>query len=109
MTQQKVNRLYPASRLHEINLTFSCTAPYDYIDVNTTLIIFPGETSRCIAINITDDGALEGNQTFQIVISTSDSDVNLENFITDVVIDDDDSKIVATNTNCNSTNHTNVL
>jgi hypothetical protein len=53
----------------------------------------PGDT-HCINVSITDDGALEGDETFSVALTltTSDPNVVLETDMTTITITDDDSE-----------------
>ena len=65
----------------------------DYTFASTD-VIFPSgsndSTPRCVNIDITDDAALEENQTFTVTLTTSDPDVLTENDMTDITIEDND-------------------
>ena len=67
--------------------------------LTSTEITFPSgstdSTSGCVNIDITDDAALERNQTFTVTLSTSDSDILLGNDMTVIIIEDNDSKYVS--------------
>ena len=56
-------------------------------------------TKVCIEIGIIEDEALEGNQTFVVILDSSDSGVLLGNSITTVIILDNDG-ITAIHVNC---------
>ena len=66
---------------------------FDYL-LDLSDLIFPSgsmkDSSRCVSINITDDAALEGNQTFTVTLTTSDPDVLLGNDMTVITIEDND-------------------
>ena len=61
-------------------------------------IIFPSEsannTMKCADVTITDDTALEGNQTFTVILSTLNPGVVLEDSETLITIEDDDSVLL---------------
>ncbi len=64
------------------------------MDTNNSITIGPGEILQCITVTTIDDDALEGNQTFLFIISSTDSDVILKNNVTTVIIQDNDSKLI---------------
>ena len=51
-----------------------------------------GGAARCVNISIIDDRALEDNETFTVVLTTSDPDVILGTSRTTVTITDNDGK-----------------
>ena len=69
---------------------FFLTAPFDYTSVDADVVIPAGETEICVSINITDDNALEGDQDYLLVVSSTDPGVILGNFVTSVIITDND-------------------
>ena len=67
---------------------------YDFTFPSTNLTFLRGSTdstSECANISITDDTALEGNQTFTVTLTTSDPDVAVRNRMTLITIEDNDS------------------
>ena len=69
----------------------------DYIFAPSNLTFPSGSTDStpgCVNISITDDAALEGNQTFTVTLTTSDPDVLLGNNVTVVTIEDNDSVLL---------------
>ena len=67
----------------------------DFILATSYEIFTSGSTdnaTRCVDIAIIDDDALEGNQTFIVVLNTSDPDVIFLNNETAITIRDDDSE-----------------
>jgi hypothetical protein len=73
-------------------------ADTDFINTTSTSLDFavgsmPGDT-HCINVSITDDSALEGDETFSValMLTTSDPNVTLGNDTTAVTITDDDGK-----------------
>ena len=71
---------------------------YDYT-FSSSDITFPSgsndSTAGCVNINITDDAALEGNQTFTVTLTTSDPDVLLGNNVTVITIEDNDGVLLS--------------
>ena len=68
----------------------------DYIFVPSDVTYPSGSTDgtpNCVNISITDDAALEGNQTFIVMLTTSDPDVLLGNDLTITSISDDDGML----------------
>lgn len=65
----------------------------DYIN-DSSIEVFPsGSTdgvSRCLDITILDDDAIEGNQTFNVTVTTLDPDVLLWAYVTTVTITGND-------------------
>ncbi len=63
----------------------------DYGGITTNLTFAIGVTSQCIDISIFEDNALEGNQSFQFVLSSNDRGVALfENSTSLITIMDND-------------------
>ena len=65
----------------------------DYTFTSSKITFPSGSTNNtpgCVSINITDDTALEGNQTFTVTLTTSDPDVLLGNDTTVITILDND-------------------
>ncbi len=61
-------------------------------------LTFPASASdsdmtQCLDVNITDDAALEGDETFTVTLTTSETYVMLGNNETEVTISDNDGKI----------------
>jgi len=72
------------------------TADEDYIR-NDTELVFPnpsnGSMEACLDITIIDDMAVESNETFLVILSSSDPDVRLQNNISVItIVDAGDSK-----------------
>ncbi len=68
-------------------------ASSDYAIISSVLIFISGSTdnaTRCVDISILEDNALEGNQTFTVVVATSDPDVMFQTSMTSVTITDND-------------------
>jgi hypothetical protein len=59
----------------------------------------PDSAARCVNIPILDDGALEGNETFTLTLTTSDPDVMLGNNVTTITIIDNEGRKVPEGTN----------
>ena len=56
--------------------------------------MFPaGKTEICVSINITDDNALEGDQDFLLILSSTDPAVTLANNLTEIIIVDNDGML----------------
>ena len=64
---------------------------YDYVSVYG--MISAGGMLFCVDINITDDGALEGDQYFSLYLYSDDPGVLLGNNVTSIRIIDNDSKL----------------
>ena len=45
---------------------------------------------ECVNVNIIDDGALEIDETFTVILTTSDSAVTLDTDVTTIIITDND-------------------
>lgn len=54
----------------------SITEMTDYVPMNQ-LFIFQSNTPMCASVNITDDGVVEDMEVFQVILSSSDPDVNI--------------------------------
>jgi len=69
----------------------------DYLE-NSTMLLFPSNSSNnaqeCINILIVDDNILEPNQTFSVLLNTSDSDVNVQNGRLEIIIVDNDCEFL---------------
>ncbi len=66
---------------------------YDYRRLSSNEIFTSGSTNnavRCVNINILDDDALESNQTFTVMLTTSDPDVNIQTSTTLLTVTDND-------------------
>jgi hypothetical protein len=79
-------------------LSASAMADTDFINTTFTSLDFavgsmPGDT-HCINVSITDDSALEGDETFNVALTltTSDPNVVLGTDMTTITITNDDSK-----------------
>jgi hypothetical protein len=67
----------------------------DYTSISEVEIFTSGSpdgASRCVDIPILDDGALEGEQTFTLTLTTSDPDVMLGNNVTTITIIDNEGR-----------------
>lgn len=72
---------------------YAAMAGFDYTSISIGQVFASGSangTMRCVNICVQDDEALEGNQTFAVVLSTSDSNVVLGTDVTVVSIIDND-------------------
>ncbi len=77
--------------LRLILISFVAIAGSDYISASSYMTYTSGSTDnavRCITVSILEDAALEGNQTFTVMLSTSDPDVMLGISMTTVIITD---------------------
>ncbi len=72
----------------DINI-FAALAGSDYTNVSIEAIFTTGSI-RCVDISILDDNALEGDQTFTVILSTSDPNVLLGNDVAIIIIRDND-------------------
>ena len=78
-------------------LYISCTGPQDFTEVSNTEITFqPSSVSvpQCREIQIEDDNVLENNETFQVILATSDRAVDINLTTATVNILDDDRKTI---------------
>jgi hypothetical protein len=76
----------------------------DYTSISEVMAFSVGSQdgdTRCMDIPIVDDGALEGNETFTLTLTTSDPDVMLGNDVTTITIIDDEGRIVPEGMNAN--------
>ena len=70
-----------------------CVAPVDYTALtNITVIIAAGEMMNCITVMVANDRLLEKDETFTIMLTSSDTGVNLGISQTTITIIDDDCK-----------------
>ena len=68
-----------------------------------SLTFTPGSSendTRCVNVTIMDDNALEGNQTFSVILSTSNPNVMLRTNVTTITIIDNDSKFFMCLSHC---------
>ena len=66
----------------------------DYTFTSTDVTFSSGSndsTHGCVNIDIENDTALEGNQSFTVTLTTSDPDVAVRNRMTLITIEDNDS------------------
>ncbi len=75
-----------------MHLNVTALSGSDYAYLSSDIIFTAGATVSCVDINILEDDALEGNQTFTVALTTSDPDVVLHNDETTTTITDNDSK-----------------
>ena len=69
------------------------TAPDDYTSVESVLMFSPGmNESYTTVILIVDDSVLENDEAFNVMLSTSDSDVSLDLASAIITIIDNDGK-----------------
>ena len=67
------------------------TAPDDYTSVEDVIIFSPGINESCTTmIPIVDDSVLENDEVFNVILSTTDSDVSLDPSSATVTIVDND-------------------
>jgi hypothetical protein len=65
----------------------------DYITISEAVTFSAGSQDgdiECVDIFIVDDGALERNETFTLILTTSDPDVMLGNNVTTITIIDNE-------------------
>lgn len=68
----------------------SATSPSDYQGVTDgTLVIPAGETTGTMNIQVNGDTAVEGNEIFQLIISSTDADVTEANTASGTIVNDD--------------------
>ena len=68
----------------------------DFMTGNSTFLLSRSDIEWCYNISIINDQALEDNEAFMVILSSSDSDFRLLNNISVVSIEDDgDSKSFA--------------
>ena len=89
------------ARASERGVPFSLTRTdaesQDFVLADETTLVFPiGETQVCIPIIITNDAIVEGEETFTLEVSTSDTDVGISRMSTILIITDDDGKQLLT-------------
>ena len=77
--------------------TDSAVGGSDYTPVSRELTVprgaYDGDNSQCVDVNIIDDSALEGDETFAVELTTANTVVMLGNNETAISISDNDSKI----------------
>lgn len=72
----------------------------DYAELQPATLMIPagstnGDMSQCININITDDNALEDNETFTVTLITSEAYVTLGNDTISITISDNDGILIS--------------
>ena len=77
-----------ALSLHVAGLDFNFTAMVVIFSVN------PINTFQCVSITILSDDILEENETFSVVLSTNDQDVDISQSQSTVTIANDDGTYV---------------
>ena len=90
-----LNRVFP-------DLTYSATivttsaisGDYNVISPNdlTDLTFSPGNTVQSIVMSLVQDTLIEGDEVFTVVLSTTNSNVQINDAVTTVTILNDDSK-----------------
>ena len=81
-------------KTHKTHLhTHMYTAGLDYQDVRQNLT-FTSEGSQSVSIPIIDDFVVEGTESFQALLSSSDNFVLIGEDLADVFIQDDDGNYV---------------
>ena len=74
-----------------------CVAPGDYTALtNITVTIAAGEMINCSTVMVVNDRFLEEDETFTIMLTSSDTGVNLGISQTAITIIDDDCKRILT-------------
>lgn len=76
-----------------IKIIVSAVATTDYTEAVMTLTFLQGSMNgamECLDVTIANDTALEGDETFAVTLTTSDTDVMLGNNQTEVTISDED-------------------
>ena len=81
-------------RSYTVNF-FAATSGSDYVSV-TMDVVFPAGSSngamQCIDVSITDDSAVEGDETFTVALTTSSAIVTLGNALTTITITNTDGE-----------------
>ena len=81
-------------------LYFVATPNADYVDDFWNVTFPSGSTDSavvCVEIVIIEDGSLEGDQMFDLILTTSDADVLLGNARTAITLVDNDSQFLMHN------------
>ena len=76
---------------------FTAMDGYDYIQVFSDLVFTSGSMDnaiRCANISILDDGALEADEIFTVVLNTSDLSVTLVNMTAITLMDNDGTQLI---------------
>ncbi len=63
----------------------------DFGATSGTLTFAPGQTAATVSVDITDDGIVEGNETFTVNLSAANGGVLVRNKATVTIADDDDT------------------
>ena len=86
---------YMSAHLIHGFLFIPALANFDYTHILSNLSFNSGSingSTECLIISVIDDSALEGEQTFFVMLNSSDSDVILGRSTTTVIITDNDGK-----------------
>ncbi|WP_293776083.1 Calx-beta domain-containing protein [uncultured Oxalicibacterium sp.] len=72
----------------------TATAGSDYTAVNGTLTFAPGETTKTITVQITNDTVYEGNETFNINLSSPNNATISDNLGVGTIVDNDPVPVI---------------
>jgi len=76
---------------HTVHLSLAASS--DFLPVTESLSFIPsGSQQKCINISIPQDRTVENNESFSVVVNSSDQDVVLASSEATVIIIDEDSK-----------------
>ena len=71
----------------------TAAADVDYIMLNFSFLLKPGDSQKCFSVVALDDSVVEGEEVFQAILSSSDPAVVMSSTVaTDIYIQDSDSK-----------------
>ena len=79
--------------VHNIIISPSAITGSDYFAINTSKTFRPGSSTNeilCVVIVLIDDYSLERDQIFTVIVTTTDTDVIIDNFTTSIRIFDND-------------------
>ena len=90
-----LNRVFPDLTYSATIVTTSASSgDYNVISPNdlTDLTFSPGNTAQSIIMSLVQDTLIEGDEVFTVVLSTTNSNVQINDAATTVTILNDDSK-----------------
>ena len=96
MTNDDTGKLHVSTTsIHSLQLSLLAVEILDYASGNFTETFQSGSTdnaTECVNISIMNDSALEGDQDFTLILSTSDTNVHIARNTTIITIIDDDGE-----------------
>ena len=85
-----LNSLYS----YDFTCACDCAGGTDYTSVTQTLTLSLGAQRECVSVPLHDDGLVENDKTFDVVLSTTEERVTLARDRAEVTIRNDDSEFL---------------